>query len=282
MIQCCIIRLFDGQDSKEVAVPDTTGKIEDARIELPDGKMHYQSLGRGSSVVLLHSMGSSVWSWGKVLEPLAQRHAVYALDTMGQGASDKPSSDYSIEDYATSVVNFMNAKGISKATLIGNSVGAIFAVQVAAANPAMVDRLILVGCPCRESEPERREAMVISKAFYDDKGIPLPRSLEELRQHYTHVSPELRAKANEDRAKAGIWAWKCTTAMNNFDVVTALKEVRAKTLLIFGEEDMLRSKEKALKNHIKGSKLVIIRDAGHLPQVDNPEAFLGVVQSFLG
>ena len=260
---------------------DISGKIEDTRIELPDGKMHYQALGKGSAVVLLHSLGSSVWSWSKVLEPLAQRHAVYALDTMGQGDSDKPSRDYSIEDYANSVVDFMNAKGISKASLIGNSVGAIFAVQVAAAHPARVDRVVLVGSPCRETEQERREGMAMSKTMYDDKGIPLPRSLEELRQHYVQVSPELQAKVNEDRAKAGVWAWKCSVAMNNFDMVPALKKVMAKTLIVFGEEDLLRSKEEALKNHIKDSELVIIRNTGHLPQVDTPEAFLEVVQPFL-
>ncbi len=258
-----------------------TGEVEDTTIELPDGKMHYQSLGSGSPVILLHSMGSSVWSWSKVLEPLAQSHTVYALDTMGQGDSDKPSRDYNTEDYATSVVNFMRAKDITKAALIGNSVGAVFAVQIAAANQTIVDRLVLVGCPCRETEQERREAMATSRATYDDKGIPLPRSLEELNQHYVYVSPELQAKVNKDRTKAGVWAWKCTTAMNNFDIVRALNKVRVKTLLIFGEKDMLRSKEKALKNHIKGSTLVIIPKAGHLPQVDNPEAFLEVVQPFL-
>ena len=123
--------------------------------------------------------------------------------------------------------------------------------------------------------------MVTSRATYDDKGIPLPRSLEELKQHYVHVSPELQAKVNEDRAKAGVWAWKCTNALNSFDIVPALKKVRANTMLIFGEKDMLRSKEKALESYIKGSKLVIIPNAGHLPQVDNPEAFLDVVQPFL-
>ena len=69
--------------------------------------------------------------------------------------------------------------------------------------------------------------------------------------------------------------------MNNFDMVPALKKIRAKTLLIFGEKDMLRSKEKALEKHIQASKLVIIPQSGHLPQVDNPEAFLKVVQPFL-
>ena len=114
-----------------------SGKIEDSTIELSDGKMHYKSLGSGSAVILLHSMASSVWAWHKVLEPLAKNHTIYALDTMGQGDSAKPNRDFGIEDYAASVVDFMKAKGISKAALIGNSVGAVFAVQIAAANTAI-------------------------------------------------------------------------------------------------------------------------------------------------
>ena len=215
------------------------------------------------------------------MKPLAKNHTVYALDTMGQGDSDKPSRDYSIEDYATSVVNFMEAKGVSKATLVGNSVGAVFAAQIAASYETKVDKLVLVGCPCFETDEERKEALATSRTSYDDNGIPLPRSLEDLKQHYVHVSTELQAKVNEDRAKAGVWAWKCITALFNFDIMPALKNIKASTLVVFGEKDMLRNKESTLINHIKGSKLAIIPQAGHLPQVDNPNAFSEVVLSFL-
>ncbi len=260
----------------------TARKIEDARIQLRDGKMHYQSLGRGSPLMLLHSMACSVWSWSKVLEPLAQKHTVYALDTMGQGDSDKPPRDYSIQDYTDSIVEFMDAKGIKMASLIGNSIGAVFAAHIAAVKPARVGKLVLVGCPCRETEQERKEAMVTARARYDDKGMPLPRRLEEVKQSYFHVTPELYKKLNQDRDKAGVWAWKCYAALSNYDPVPALEKVKAETLLIFGEKDMLRTKEKALQNHIKGSKLAVIPDAGHLPQLDNPEAFLKAIQPFLG
>ncbi len=259
-----------------------TRKIEDDKIKLPDGRMHYQALGKGPALVLLHSMASSIWSWSTVLEPLAEKHSVYALDTMGQGDSDKPSRDYSIADYANSVVDFMKAKGINKATLIGNSVGAVIAVQMAAANPAIVDKMVLVGCPCRETEEERQQARLTMKTQYDEKGIPLPRSLDDLKLSYAHATPKLQAQVNEDRAKAGVWAWKCAVANNSFDIASALKKVKSTTLLVFGEKDMLRSKEKALQNYLKGSKLVIIPDAGHLPQVDNPKVFLEAVLPFLG
>ncbi len=257
------------------------GKIEDAKITLKDGKMHYLALGTGPAVILLHSMAGSVWSWSKVLEPLAQGHTVYALDTMGQGDSDKPSRDYTMPDYAASVVNFMDAKGISTATLVGNSVGAVFAALVAAAHPGRVNKLVLVGCPCHETPQERQEAMATAKASYNSQGIPLPRDREMLKMSYANVTPELEARVNQDRAKAGVWAWKCHNALNSFDTIPSLKKVETKTLIIYGEKDMLRSKEAALKGYIKNSELIIIPNAGHLPQVDNPEGFLAVVRPFL-
>ena len=262
-------------------MPQTDGKIEDAKEVLPDGKMHYQSLGEGSPLLLLHPMGTSVYAWSRVMRQLASGHTIYALDAMGQGDSDKPKKDYTIEEFANAVVNFMKAKSIAKASLVGNSIGAVFAAQVAAANPAMVDKLVLVGCPCRETEKERQESLASLKTRYDEKGMPFPRTMETLKQSYTQVSPELLAKVNDDLRKAGVWAYKTSVAFNDYDIVTAFKKIKAPSLVIFGERDMLGDKETAIKNYVKGSQLEIIPDAGHLPQMDNPEAFLKVVEPFL-
>jgi pimeloyl-ACP methyl ester carboxylesterase len=259
------------------------GYIEDGTIQLLDGKMHYQSLGSGPSVVLLHSMAGSLWSWHKVMRPLAEGHTVYAVDTMGQGDSDKPAREYSIEDYAASVVDFMKARGIGRTSLIGNSVGAVFAIQIAAANQTMIDKVVLVGCPCFETDEERNDAMANSMTSYDSGGMPLPRSLEDLKQHYVNINVELQNRVNDDRAKAGIWAWNCLNAMYSFDILSALEKVKAVTLIMNGEHDMplVRSKEEALNRRIKGSRLAIVAGSGHLPQMDNPEAFLEVVLPFL-
>jgi pimeloyl-ACP methyl ester carboxylesterase len=105
--------------------------------------------------------------------------------------------------------------------------------------------------------------------------------METLKQSYTHVSPEFLKKVNEDLRKVGVWSYKTSIALNNYDIVSALGKIKAKTLIVFGEKDMLRSKENAIKNYIKDSELVLIPDAGHVPQMDNPEAFLKVVQPFL-
>jgi pimeloyl-ACP methyl ester carboxylesterase len=262
-------------------MPRKAVKIEDAKVTLPDGKMHFLSSGKGFPVLLLHPMGSSTYAWSKVIKSLAEEHTVYALDAMGQGDSDKPEKDYTIAEFANAVVNFMKVKGINKASLIGNSIGAVFATQIAASNPDIVDKLILVGCPCRETEQERKENLANMKNRYDEKNMPFPRTMETLKQSYTHVSPEFLKKVNEDLRKVGVWSYKTSIALNNYDIVPALGKIKAKTLIVFGEKDMLRSKENAIKNYIKDSELVLIPDAGHVPQMDNPEAFLKVVQPFL-
>lgn len=256
-------------------------QIEDGKQKLADGNMHYWAVGKGPTVVLLHSMAASVRSWSQVLEPLAEKYAVYALDMMGQGDSDKPKKDYKIEDYARCVVEFLKAKGVRKASIIGNSVGAVLTVELAATNRDLVEKAVLVGCPCRDTEQERKEALELSKAQYDAKGNPLPRSLEDLKQHYVHVSPELQKQVNEDRAKAGVWAWKANVANNSYDIGRKLGSVRCPTLILFGDKDLLRPKEKVLQERIRGSKLVIIPEAGHLPQIDNPQAVLEAVLPFL-
>jgi len=96
-----------------------------------------------------------------------------------------------------------------------------------------------------------------------------------------NITPKLQEKVNADRAKAGIWAWKCTEAMNSYDVVPDLKKITIPSLLIYGEADAQRGKESDLHNYIKGSQVAIIPNAGHLPQVDNPQGFLEAVQPFL-
>ncbi|MFH1484859.1 MAG: alpha/beta hydrolase [Chloroflexota bacterium] len=255
---------------------------KDAKIRLSDGQVHYQEAGEGTPLLLLHSLGSSVFSWAKVVRPLAQKHTVYALDTMGQGDSDKPSRDYAIEDYGGSVIEFMKSMNIDKATLIGNSIGASIASEVSASNPHLVNKLVLVGCPFRETEEERREALELSKAQYDAAANPLPRSLDDLKQTYFHVSEELQKRVNAERAKAGVWCWKAMLALNKYDPTAVVGKISCPTLLIFGDKDMLRAKEEALKGRIRGSKLVIIPSAGHVPQVDNPEAFLDAVLPFVG
>lgn len=256
-------------------------KIEDGKVGLPDGRMHYVCAGEGPAVILMHNMTGSLRSWLGVLERLAAARTVYALDAMGQGDSDKPGRDYLVADYARSVIAFMDAKGIKRATLVGNSGGAVTAVELAASYPGRVDRMVLVGCPCLETEEARREMIENSKRRYDANLCRLPRTLEDMKNHYLRPDPEIQAKINEDAVKAGPWAWKCTVASFSYDIVPALKRIKAPTLVLFGEKDKLRAHEGTLLGSIAGARLALVPDSAHLPHEENPAGFLEAVGPFL-
>lgn len=254
--------------------------MEKLSIKLAEGKISYLSGGQGKNMILLHSLNLSAKSWDPVFEPLAQKFTLYALDMPGHGDADKPSQNYLIEDYAQSVITFMDKLNIDKAILCGNSVGALIAVEMSASYAQRVEKLILVGCPARDSW-ERMERLALSALSFDAEGNPRPFSMGELAMSFAHPTPDLLNWFNQERAKAGQWVKKTMIAISLYDVFPKLPLVQCPTLVLFGTKDILREKEKVLLQGMKGSKSALIEDAGHVPQVDQPEAFYKEVKRFL-
>ncbi|GAJ21272.1 unnamed protein product, partial [marine sediment metagenome] len=190
-------------------------------------------------------------------------------------------SNYLIEDYAWSVVAFMDKLGLGKAVLCGNSVGALIALEVAATYPQRAERLILVGCPARGAW-ERMERLTLAALGYDAEGNPKPLSMADLAMSYAHPTLELLEWVNQQRVMTGIWVKKTMIAVSLYDVSPKLPLVNCPTLVLFGSQDSLREQEKVLLEGIKGAEYALVEDAGHLPQVEKPQAFLWEVNWFLG
>lgn len=249
-------------------------------IKLDEGQISYLTDGQGPPLLLLHSLGVSGEAWSKVIKPLSQNWSVYAWDMMGHGDSDKPTRDLLIEDHVRNVIQFCDKLGLGQILLCGNSVGALIALAVAATYPERVKALVLVGCPAWDTW-ERTERLMLSALNYDAEGKPLPATKEQLAMSHTSVTPELIEWVNQQRAKAGLWMKKTMIAITLFDVAPKLSLVRCPTLVVFGSKDMLREREQVLPKGISNAKHAVIPNAGHLPQVDNPQGFLQEVKKFL-
>jgi pimeloyl-ACP methyl ester carboxylesterase len=107
--------------------------------------LHYLVEGRGPAVVLLHGLGGFAASWRHNISPLAARATVYALDLPGFGRSGKPRAGYGLAYFARALHGFLEAVGVSQASLIGHSLGGAVAVTYALTHPTRVDRLALLG-----------------------------------------------------------------------------------------------------------------------------------------
>ncbi len=106
-------------------------------------KLHYRQAGAGPTVVLLHGLGGDGSRWAPNIIPLAKSFHVIALDQIGFGQSDKPMANYHTGMLAEFLARFLPAIGISKASLVGNSMGAFVALYTAVHYPEVVDRVVL-------------------------------------------------------------------------------------------------------------------------------------------
>ena len=104
-------------------------------VAIPEGRIHFIKTGSGTPLVFLHPMGTSTWAWHTVMEPLGQHFTCYAFDILGHGKSDRPNRHFAIPDWARSMDHAMQVMNVHRAHIIGNSVGAVLAVELAAFLP---------------------------------------------------------------------------------------------------------------------------------------------------
>ena len=92
-------------------------------LDTPYGQIHYAAEGSGNPVVLLHQSPRSIDEYAEVMPLLAEKYWIIAMDTLGYGASDKPSEQPSLADYGKTVIMLLDKLGIKGYTLWENVQG---------------------------------------------------------------------------------------------------------------------------------------------------------------
>ncbi len=252
-------------------------------VPTPEGEMHYVKKGSGYPLVMLHPLGTSTWAWHTVIDSLSQHYTCYAFDMLGHGESEKPQRHFNIPDYALALDHACQLLNIHRGHYVGNSVGAILATEMAASFPERLDKLVLVGCPVWDAYTAKQRLQE-SAAGYDDQGLPKPRSLQETKEGTTFAQPQQEwvDAMNGTRAQAGVWVRKLMEALAHYDVMSRLPRIQASsTLVMYGEVDRLRDGEDLLHNNIVNASKVVLPGLGHIPQIEDPEAFIGALLPFL-
>ncbi len=253
-------------------------------VEVFSHKISYIEAGAGAPVILLHGLGASKGVWRITIAALAPKFHVYAPDQIGFGASDKPLLNYRVATYSDFLDEFMQKLGISKASLIGNSMGGWVAADFAIRYPDRVDRIVLVDAAGLFTHPLTRK----------DVEVLNPGTLEETRALVKKVffNKQMQTEAvvhmmYSERMKAGD-AYTIDrlldAAVNHVDVLNdRLGSVHAPVLIIHGRQDPLIPVAEAdmFAQLISGSRKVILEDCGHVPPVECPVPFEKALVDFL-
>lgn len=98
----------------------------------------------GRPIVLIHCFTCAINWWDGMIPHLARDHRVVAVDLLGHGGSEKPSSGYSIADQATAVAQVLSRLGVEEAEVVGHSLGGPVALALAEQSPQLVDSLVAI------------------------------------------------------------------------------------------------------------------------------------------
>ena len=250
-------------------------------------RIAWEEHGEGPALLLIHGLGYGRWGWGPVVAPLAERFRVLLFDNRGIGASDKPAGPYSASVLAGDAAAVLDAAGVTRAHVVGTSLGGMVAQALAVERAARVERLVLActtpggaeAFPFPEqtvrlmAEAAQMEPLVALRRFVENALAPgAPESLVD-------EIVELRQANPPDPAG---WAAQAAAAAS-FDGSARLAEIVAPTLVLHGDADQVVDVRNAelLAARIPGARAERFAGAGHLFFWEQPERFVAAVTEFL-
>ena len=251
--------------------------------------MAYLDPGQGEPVILIHGFGGSMWQWEHQQAPLSAQLRLITPDLIGAGLSDKPDIEYLPEQQLDYFVGFMDALQISRAVLVGNSMGAGLAIGMALAHPDRVSKLILIdGLPANVKEKltsssikraldTNAPAWLVSVGNWMFGSLMIESVLKEIVYDPALLTPAVIERSNRNRQRPGLVA-PLLTARDTLPLweagfATRIHEIHQPTLILWGEEDRVFPVKVGDELHriIKGSIFVRIPHAGHIPQWERPD-----------
>lgn len=264
------------------------GDLKFSTVRLSTGpRVQYAERGNsdGRAIVFLHAYVDSWFSYARVLPLLSREYRAIVPDQRGHGDSDKPESGYTADDYAADVDALMEALGVERAVLVGDSSGGLIAQRVALDYPHRVSHLVLIGVPTtlagNEAVTEWREMV---RALED----PVPREfVEGLWERVVHdpLPEEFMETAVSESLKvpARVWRdyWDGVALIT--DDTDRLGGIEAPTLILWGEGDTLlpREEQEWRAATIPDATLRAYPETGHLAHWVRPEWVARDIESFL-
>jgi pimeloyl-ACP methyl ester carboxylesterase len=275
--------------------------VEEHNIEVAGLPTRYLTAGTGPPLVLLHGAGDNALDWRWVLPALARTHRVYAPDLPGSPDSARPAVDYSPAFFERFVAGFLDALGVERAAVVGNSLGGLVALRLALSEPARVTALVLVDSAGlgRAVNPAFTSVNVFGPF---EAAIPFWRTPVGARQRAWGRTALLFA--HTPGSVPGEWlAEQCRLALSpgyleaHLTVLRALvgpfgqREVlvdrllslKMPTLVVWGARDRVfpESQARDAVARLQEGSLALIPDCGHMPHVECPDRFLGALEGFL-
>ncbi|MFM0067722.1 alpha/beta fold hydrolase [Paraburkholderia aspalathi] len=267
-------------------------------VKIMGADVHYVDEGSGDTIVMIHGFASSLHTWNRVADELKHEHRVIRLDLPPFGVTGPLRTNageietMNLPTYRRFIDTFMQALGISRATLIGNSLGGLISWDYAARHHNAVEKLVLIdsaGFPMklpiyidlfnsalvRVSSPWWLPEVIIKSAVRNVYGDARKIDAVTLRRYVEFFHGE------GTRTAIG----KMVPTLDFKDVDTdVLKTLKVPSLVLWGAKDRWIPPAHATEfsSRIPGAKSVMYPGLGHIPMEEAPERVMTDLRAFLG
>jgi pimeloyl-ACP methyl ester carboxylesterase len=274
-------------------------------VEVGGVAMNVIDIGPGVDAGPAH--GTIVWvhglsgSWQNWLENLpffsAAGWRCVAMDLPGFGASPMPAEKITISGYARAIDELLSKLGVSRAVVVGNSMGGFIGLELAINYATWVEKLVLVSAAGLTIESQRSlfravapfgRALAMTSGWLASRSDSLsrrPRSrqamLSVVAAHPERLPAALASEQLRGAGKPGFI--DAFDALTDYPIRERLQEITAPTLVVWGEDDPLVPVRDAWKfgELIPNARVVVYEDTGHVAMFERPDAFNTLVEEFL-
>lgn len=255
--------------------------------------MNYQIRGKGRVIFFIHGWGCDSRVWAKLVEPLSKKFCVITIDLKGYGKSEWRSENNLLDAFATDILMLCKELNLKEINFIGWSLGCYVIFELLEIAPEIINSIVLVGGTTKflkgdgfefgfEESSLRLMRCRLNRNF-NDALLDFRRSIfldsEAKRADFPNIWKILNngPQPNKDALILGL------SILEHADFRQDIKRIDTPTLIVCGEGDSITPKAASeyLYKAIKGSTLVIIKDAGHAPFLTKSQEFNRILEKWI-
>ena len=258
------------------------------RAKVADGEIEYSETGRGHAVVFVSGLSGVGRSWQPQLTAFGTRYRVVTYDQRGTGGSDQLQRHFSVDQMAAELIGLMDALGIERAHVVGQSTGGAIAQTLAIEYPQRV-RAAVMFSTWTHCDPWFRRLFEARRRMYLECGAELHQMFHPLFLYAPDYVNAHDAEIEDERRRSTAAAPPVEISVARIDAIIRfdrradLGRIRAPTLIMAAENDYITPSyfARSLHTAIQGSKLRLFDGGGHSLSKTRPEEFNRIALEFL-
>ena len=273
-------------DFVDIKLP-ASGDEEEGEI----ARIHYLEAGVGEPLLLIHSIGQSLFTWRNVFAELSDNYRVIALDLPGHGYSSRPDTfTYTADDMAFVLQGFLDALNVKSAHMIGFSLGAMYMLRFLSLYPRRVANCVAISpggiteqMPKLIQQLQTPLVATFARNLYTASNVRtlLKECVSDETLIDDHVVKQYYEPISDGLAREAIMY-----ALRNFDmdaIAEGLMPVEHEVLVLWGKNDSWHPPAGSVyfQSLLRTGRYYLVRNAGHLLQEEAPSKLLEIVYSYI-